>query len=225
MVLWLFNCCWVFLLFNYMVSDNLLVNKSLLWHILNWLILYHHHHHHHQFERYQFPWLSLSLCLCLSIYQTIRLYSLLVLTGPLRNIQSPHKANRCKILLIKYRVSICRGPQQNETYDLVPSSLAMHSKAFLYYLDGMRDRIFVAIQLLFWECYVHVLFKTAYIILVPCLSSFFFNQQVMKLYNSSDTAINWKNFCFILSGRSGFYMINNMSIVVLAFPIPILKIL
>ena len=46
--------------------------------------------------------------------------------------------------------------------------------------------------------------------------------QVVHPFSSTDRATIWKNSCFILSGRPGFHMIENLSIVVYAFLIHIL---
>ena len=39
--------------------------------------------------------------------------------------------------------------------------------------------------------------------------------QVVQLYNSTDMAINWNNSCFILSERSDFQMVINLSMLYL----------
>ena len=46
--------------------------------------------------------------------------------------------------------------------------------------------------------------------------------QVVQPYSSTDTATAWKKFRFILSIKSDFYMINDQSIAVHAFPMRIL---
>ena len=70
-------------------------------------------------------------------------------------------------------------------------------------------------------CFVGVLFKTARSIFVQFLSSFFsmffVSVQVVHSYSSTDMATDWKKFCFILSERSDFHMIDNLSKAVHAF--------
>ena len=56
---------------------------------------------------------------------------------------------------------------------------------------------------------------------------FFFSKYFIKFYEMqpfccSDTATDWKNICFILSERSDFYLIDNLSLIAHAVPLGIL---
>ena len=52
----------------------------------------------------------------------------------------------------------------------------------------------------------------------PCsFSLYFVRVQMVRSYSSTDTAITWEKSVFILSERSDFYMIDNLSIAVHAF--------
>ena len=66
------------------------------------------------------------------------------------------------------------------------------------------------------------LFQTAHGILVQfpfiLFSKHFIKVQVVQPYNSTDTAIAWKNSRFISSDWSDFHMVDNLSMAVHAFP-------
>ena len=53
-------------------------------------------------------------------------------------------------------------------------------------------------------------------------SNRFLKVQVVLPYNITDTATAWKNFCFILSVRSDFLIVDNLSIAFSAYPMHIL---
>ena len=52
-----------------------------------------------------------------------------------------------------------------------------------------------------------------------------FKVQVVQTYSSSDMVTSWKNFNFILSERSDFYMVVNLSIAVHVLPMHMLTLL
>ena len=74
----------------------------------------------------------------------------------------------------------------------------------------------------FVGCCCQYLFKTAHSIFVLLLSSFFSNRfvngKVVQPYSSPDTATAWKNSGFILSEKSDFPVIYNLSIAIDALP-------
>ena len=82
------------------------------------------------------------------------------------------------------------------------------------YLDGFRDGRSVAVQLLY-------LFNIACSILVQFPSWFFFihlvNVHVVHPCSRIDATATWKKLRFILSDRSDFHIIDNLSIAVHVF--------
>ena len=73
----------------------------------------------------------------------------------------------------------------------------------------------------FVQCCFQDLLNIARSILVQFLSSFFsmhlISNHVVHQYSRIDTPTTWKKLCFILSDRSDFHMIDNLSIAVIAF--------
>ena len=80
------------------------------------------------------------------------------------------------------------------------------------------------IAVVLWRA-VSVIFSTVRGILMKYLSSFFrffVRIYVVHPYSSADTATAWNNSRFILSSRSNFHTITNLSIVVNVFPMRML---
>ena len=64
--------------------------------------------------------------------------------------------------------------------------------------------------------------STQHLFVVPYLAFFLVVCKVVQPCYSSDTTTAWKDSCFLLSGRSDFHMIVNLSIEVHALPMHML---
>ena len=132
--------------------------------------------------------------------------------------------SRCSQVIFGGPTMACPGEWVNTRASLMSSSLLLQ-----LYSTCLVNLIWMVLEMegrwlyicCFVGCYFQDLFNIACNILMHFPSSFFsicfVSVHMVHPYNRINTNAAWKKFCFILSVRLGFHVINRLSIAVHAF--------
>ena len=147
-----------------------------------------YHQHYHQVMLIAEIHLPLSL--------VIHPYRPSLLESPLNGTQCPQKADQRKFLLFTQHWCVHGKMSNINTHHVFVNS-------FGWWWDGRQ----MAIQLLFCGLLLPEFVQNSmqYVCIVPI--KHFVKIQMVQPNNSSDTATAWKNFHFIISGRSDFVIL------------------
>ena len=97
---------------------------------------------YHKGWQHGLSWLSLSLPLSLSLSLAICLYRPSIFLSRLDSIHCPHRADKCRLLLVGHL---------NVSYPFVFTLPTVSDMSCSSYLNSLRDRRWVVVQLLFFR--------------------------------------------------------------------------